>query len=361
MTLQEGSDAQPVPVDPGAPPPAPLGVTEIEEIRDHDDIALDDAWKVARAEEAAKAGQSGADTVAGAPPAAEPPATPPPKEQQQPAAQAEPQSVPYPRFVEVNTAKAKAEQDAAYWRGVAEARQQQGTQPGQPPAPPTPEQRLASINSEIVTLAEKFDAGEITYADLKKQEQALEQKKLAIHGEMLSAKAPPAPGKPEGDALYLETLTSQLEQQHPWVTVFESVGTKAEWGFVNQQATQNLIDRGIDPTAGALGKYELRKEMATLMDKLGPSLVAERAQAKGIALPGQPPQPSQTVQPPPKSPAAVAREKKLGMAEAAPPNLAAMAGGAGPEAVTVENMAMMSEADYDKLPEATRRKALGIT
>jgi hypothetical protein len=292
-------------------------------------------------------------------------------QQQQPAG--EQVMIPKARLDEALAKGDEKAAEAAYWKGRADALAQ-GQQPpkngqqqpsGQQQQQPTAEARLAEIQAQSDALAAKFDNGEITMADLTKQQRDLTNKEAAIREEILLAKVRPAQAQPAdqgSDQLYLDTLTAQLEQEHPWVGVFDKVGSDTDWNYLKATAIDNLTARGIDPTKGNLGRYELRKEIATLADQLGPSLVAAKATAKGIAIPGQTPSPGgQQQQKPRLSPQAQARDAKLGKAENAPPNINAMNGNAGemdglPSEARLETM---SDDDIGNLPANVRSRLLG--
>ncbi len=370
MTIAGNDSAQPKPEDQTAPPAAdqqphrPLNITAIEEV-DPDDIEHRNAMAAAEAEEAAaRAPKDDAATGTVSPAPAEPQApTDQPLQPGQPPATVA--MIPKPRLDEALSKTEKALQEAAYWRGRAEAALPPG-QPGAPgaqPPPATPEQRLSAIHTEIDALAEKFDACEITMKDFKAKERELQTSEQAIREEVLVAKVKPAsaPQQGGGDALYLNTLTAELETAHPWVNVFEQVGTDADWNYLRTLATDNLLARNIDPSAGPVGTFELRKEIAALADKYGPALLSDRAKAKNVALPGQaqPPAPPQ----PGLSPEAQARQAKLTQQAAAPPSLASMNGSVSPVSgePSEAQLATMTDDDYDKLPEAVRRKARGIS
>lgn len=359
-TLPAPIDAQPPAAPAAEPAPAPVDV---------DDIELQEALAAVKAEETSSAQPQQPETPA---PAAPQPAAP---QAQQPAGeQPAAPMIPKARFDEVNSRAAKAAEEAAYWRGVAEARAQAQTAPqgGQPapaaPAPPTPEQRLADIATATEALAKRFDDGEITMTDFKREERKLADQEQAIREEILLKKVQPAaPAQNGGDQeLYLETLTAQLETQHPWVGVFDQVGTQSDWAFLKNRAIENLVERGIDPSKGAVGKYELRKEMAQLADAYGPALVGDRARAKGIALPNaqasQAQQPSPQPQRPALSPQAQARAAALEKAAGAPPDITALNGHSGdsggiPSEASLE---AMSDEAITALPKAVRDKLMGI-
>lgn len=363
--------AQPNPADQpnpavvaGATPetPPPLGVTSIEEI-DPDLQELQDAKAAAKAEEAAPPASAAEQVNGNAAPAAAA-SEPPPRDQK-------PQGimVPKERLDEALNQRDEARQQAAYHRGLAEARTPQG-QPagnGQQPAAPTPEQRLAEVHTAIDALAEKFDAGEITMTDFKKQERALDTKAQGIREEVLLAKVPKAATAPEGnggDTLYLETLTADLEKNHPWVAIFDKAGTDADWKYLEDTARGRLAERGVKDIKGAVGSYELRKEIASLTDELGPALLTTRAKAQGLTLPGQSSPPAgqpQQQQPQPLSPTAQNRLGKLQQQGNAPPDVSAMGGGSAGAGVPDSSIAEMSDEEIAALPQATRRRLLGTT
>jgi hypothetical protein len=330
-------------------------------VTDIDELDLQAALKE---EEAEKASATGAQTVEGTPAV---PAAPKPQEQN-PSPHGEVVMIPKGRFDEVNAAKSKAENEAAYWRGQAEARAAQtAPAPGAAAAPQpqqTPEQRIAAIDAQLDDLAKKFDDGEMTLVDVRKQERTLQAQVDAIREEARPKPAAAAPANQGGDALYLETLTAQLEDAHPWVKVFDAVGTASDWGYLKDRAITNLTARGVDPRNGNLGRYELRKEIAALTDELGPALLTASATKAGIALPGQSPKPAAPAQPTPPvlSPEAKARQAALLKAQGAPPNLNAMTGAAGESGIVTEaQLDGMSEDEIGALPASVHNKLLGLS
>lgn len=333
--------------------------TTAPEFVDMDDAELQQAVAAAQAEEAASP-QAAAGTDA-QPQQAKPAA--PQGTEPQPA----PIMIPKVRLDEALAAKQKAEQEAAYYRGQAEARATapppQGGQP-QAPQPPqlTAEQRLTQIAAANEQLAKQFDDGEITMAEYKRQERTLAQQENQIRDQQLLAKVPQAP-KSGTDELYLETLTAQLEEKHPWVPIFDQAASEADWKYVKDRATENLVARGIDPRNGALGVYELRKEMSALCDALGPTLVGARAQARGLVLPGTQQRQQQPPQTPQLSPAAQARQAALAKAAGAPPDIHSMVGHTGPAdgSPTDASILAMDEDAIGALTPHVRNKLLGIS
>lgn len=355
------------------PPVAPAETAQAAEatgapavVPDVDDLELNEAKAAAKAEETAAPGDEQQQTA---------PAdgTQPPQPAVQPTEQRQPvPMVPKPRFDEALVRATKAEQAAAFWHGRATAQAATPAQPAGQQAPPaaapeTPEQKLAAIQTRQDDLAKKFDDGEITMAEYKRQERALQNDEFTIREEVTLSKVKPAtaPAQTGGDELFLDVETGKLEQAHPWVGVFDRVGTDAEWGFLKQQAVDNLAARGVDIRNGSIGRYELRKEISQLCDRYGPGMVAARAQANGIAIPGsqQAPQPQPQPSAQPRlSPTAQARQTSLDLARNAPPDINRMNGvGADGGLPSDARLEAMSDEDIGALPVATRNRLLGIT
>ena len=285
--------------------------------------------------------------------------------------------IPIARLNEELNKRHTAELEAARWRGVAEARgQQQQPQPqGGPqqqpqPQQPTADQRLATVHTKQDELATKYDNGEITYAELTKQTRELSNQEQGIREELLLAKVKPAAQAKQPSDLYLEDRTNAIAAEHLWVDVFEQVGTEIDWKYIRDRAVGNLIDNGVDVTTSA-GILALREESAALMDQLGPHMLADKATAKGIAIPGpQQPKPGQQQQPPagtgtrqgqpPLSPIAAIRKGKLGVEANQPPDLARMNGTNDTSMPTDASIESMGEDAYDRLPDAQRNRLLGI-
>lgn len=368
----------PAAADNAAPPAAETtsGLTFVyPQPIDPDDVDLAAAKTEVQAEKASDDAAPGVDATNGQDGQQQPPAAAAPGQTAQTAPGKTPnvevQMIPKPRLDEALAARSEAERAAAYWQGVAKAREPAAAaQPGQQQqqqAQPTPQEKLVAITAEQDALALRFDAGEISMADFKKAERQLNAAEQSIREEALAARLRPAQQPASnGDDLRLNELTADLEKQHPWVQVFDQVGTDRDWDYLKATAIDNLVAKGIDPTKGNYGRLELRREMSALADELGPSLIGKRAQAQGIILPSaQAPAPGQQQQQQQqRSPNAAARASKLELASGAPPDISSMTGhqssnpGAPPTDIAIEGM---SEADYDKLPAGVRNKLLGIS
>lgn len=375
---------QQLPTDQNATPGAqtqPEPQTE-PEVTDVDDKALADAAAAAQAEDAAGGGTAGTTVEPGqsqqqpTQPAAQDPAQP--GGQQQPST--EPVLIPKARFDEVGGQRDKALEQAAYWRGVAEARggTQQPAKPGDAqPQPqqqqtPTPEARLTEIHAKQDALAVRLDNGEITMAEFTRDNRALQTQENTINAEVLTSKLTPAQQNADGNELYLDAVTAQIETQHPWVQVYEAVATKSDWQYIRDTAFNNLVEKGVDPTTPR-GTLALREEAATLMDKYGPVFLTDKATAKGIKLPTGQTQPApqqqqqqpagqQTQKPRLDTIISGARDAKLTLAATQPPNLSNMGGTpASVGELNESGIEGMTETALEDLSEAQVQRLLGIT
>lgn len=354
MTLQEGTtDAAQSPTDTTTPTATDTPVAAGTPVVDVDLKELLDAHAAAKAEEAGKGTQEGqqeAGTEAQTPTD--------PKPQDPPAAGKEPMPmIPKARFDEVLSERERLAQETAYWKGVAEGRGPAPAPAAPQPPPITPQQHVNALRLEKASLAKKFDDGEITMSELTAKQDEIDDRIHAVREEALVSKVGNRP-QPQTDDFGLQSETAKLEESHPWVKVLEAIpNNDADWDYLRGVAISNLASRGIDATSGKFGTYQLRKEIAELADHYGPTLFGPRAQAHGIALPG-------TQQPQPKmSPAAQARQAKLDTMSNAPPNVPAMNGapGTGTGQPSTGQLETMSDEDIGKLPDAVRRKLLGIT
>jgi hypothetical protein len=347
--------------------------TVAPEFVDPDDVELAEARAAVKAEEAGGAGggEGGAD---GAPAA----------QQQDPAkaaaAQADPAGdvkIPKARLDEEIGKRSKAEQDAAYWRGVAEARAQaaapaQAAQQQQQPLQKTPAEQIADLRVEKAAIAKKFDDGEISYADATAAQDAIDDKVFAIRE--LSFKSsipqPQAQAQSGDDGLVLEERTVALEQAHPWVTVFDQLASKtgdeSDWDWLAAKAKSGLAAEGVELKNDTRSKLMLRTRISELADQYGPALIGERAKTAGIAIPGQktPQGQQQQQQPGPGlSATAKARQEALAKAANAPPDLNSMTGSSAEDlgAPSDARIEAMSEDEIAALPKATRQRLMGLT
>lgn len=265
--------------------------------------------------------------------------------------------IPKARLDELIRERDEARLEAARLQGRLEAVQPVIPPTGQtqqptPPRQPTNEEKLADVHTRQDALAAKFDAGDITYSEMLKEQRALNAEEQAIREAQLLAKVTPAAAPQSGNDLYLEALTKQLEDAHPYVLAFTD---KAHFNILVHEAKKSLADKGVQLADTPEGRYTLRKEIAELSDSWGPRFYP------GYQVSGkQQQQPAQ----PQLSPAAAARAGKLALQSTMPPDLSSVAptGGTGQGGgLTNAQIEAMTEDEILALPKATRDRILGIT
>jgi hypothetical protein len=351
MTTMAGNDQQethaPNPgeiVESAAQPAAPAQ----PEPTDVDDIELRDAKAAAQAEEAGKAG-TGEDGKPAAAPAAQPGVQEQPRGTEPPA----PIMIPKARLDEEIGKRTNLEHEVARLNGQLEATkafvQKPAPAPAQPAAPQkTADERLAEVHAKVDALAAKFDAGELTYAQMKQQERTLASEEQSIREEQLLSRVKPQQPAAAGDPLYLDRLTADLEANHPYLAAITS---EIDFNWLVSRAKEELAAENV-PLKGDMGNYRVRERVAILSDRFGEVLTGKKIALPGAAQPsnGQP------------SADAQARAAKLNLATDLPPNLASMTGASQPGAPTDRAIESMSDDEIAALPKAVRDKMiLGAT
>lgn len=266
----------------------------------------------------------------------------------------------------------KARQEAAYWRGVAEASRrnagQQPPQPGQrqtaPQAPVqqqrAPEQQIAAIRAQQVEIARKFDEGEIGFEEAERQRVALEDRVFEIRAQALRQPQQQAPGERYLSDIRLEEKTQELEQAHPYVALIPD--ESPYWDMLKIEAVPIARQRGIQIGRDGFGvdpwnEFQRRQVMAELTDKYGPTWFPDHKPAP--RQPSTAPSPATSPQQSGLSPAAAARAAKLDQQAAAPPDIPGMGTTAGGTTeVTESQIEAMSEEEILALPAATRNRFL---
>lgn len=289
IAATETSAAPVVPVNPTPPAPIEQNTAEL----DPDAAAL----AAVRADIAAgKTDDS---------PASPTPDTPAPAAQAQPAAPAAPKPasnvVPAAAMLAERRARQNAELAAAELRGrvaVLEsmARPADPNAPA-PQAPAAPVDRVTQIDQEIDTLAERFDRGDITMAEFKRQERVLQDEQRALREQQQQRQAV------ETDTS-LEQHSAQLMTQYPVVAKLNAAQVDA----LTQMAYADAALEGKPIGVGVEGTKDLRTRIAVLAQaKFGQT-------APGSAAP-TPPAPSRQMQ---------NTSAALDKAQAAPPDVSQM-------------------------------------
>lgn len=290
--------------------------------------------------------------------------------------------IPKARLDEVLKDRDEAEQRAAYWQGRAEGSGGRKTGEGeegkgeqQAAAEVTPDEIIAQGEKELLALAEKYEAGEVTERERVEQEIAINrtiqdarEKRLLDIQRQERGQQQQQPAKGSND-LYLDRLTAQLEVDHPYTAHIQG---ERHWNFLRDLAAEQLTAEGVTLTNDAVGTYTLRERMAMLTDDYGPimtGITKEQLQSsnagqqqgqQGQGQQGQQGQQQQTGQSQPggMSPAAKARADKLALAEGHPPDTTNLGSSGQHEEITEARINTMTDDEIAALPETTLRKIL---
>jgi len=375
--------------------PAPVITSDEPVFQDPDDIALAtlraDAGEVTPVAEPTPAEAEAAATTAEAEAAALKLAAGPAAGDPEPEPEPEPDTgkgkvpmIPKPRLDKALSERDEAIRTAAYYKGMADASRpaaQPGAEPSEPqpeePKPQTPEEQLAAIRAKEISLANDYESGALSLADLTKQQQELRDQEYQVRDAMLieRAKKEVQPAQPAGSDMRLQELTADLEREHPYVNLIAthdadgnptglSEGQVARhWDYLHTEAALQLAEEGLDLRGKALSpneQYILREKMAELADTYGPvwlgkSAAAPPPAAKPAAAPGP-----KAPQPTPMSRTAQDRLNAIGRRQDMPVDLNALTGtGGDPTDPSEQELLAMDEETILALPAATRRRLLG--
>lgn len=327
--------------------------TDAEDETDKDGTEVKEAEPVAEAEPA-KAGEAPAPQEGG---------------EAKPAAAAEPAA---PKMVPIGRLNAVAKQrdeialQAAYYKGQADlqAKQPAVAATGDAPVEKTPQEQIAGIREQKFALASELDEGSLSqreYAEkLSKLDDAeYEVRQAAIKPAPAADPAPaPAPVAPASD-LYLDRLTADLEEAHPYLALIGDPTADAEAkeriSHLAETARGQLTKEGVMVTADARGDYVVRERVAQLSDQYGPLWFPD-------AKPGQPVPAAGKDGLTPRQTATAA---KVALAETQPPNTSGLGRadtGIDETVADIESKIIsgkMSEDDIAALPSEVRAKIRG--
>lgn len=264
--------------------------------------------------------------------------------------------IPKQRFDEA-VGKARAEASEArereeFWKGVAAGRAQGapvGSDPqAVPQAPLTPEDQIAAVRTEQTTLAKAYDDGDMSMAEYKAADVALDDQ---VHGIRAAAAQPVPQGEPAAppEDLRLQELTASLNDAHPYIQ--EGVLDEASWRFLSTKALDSLAEQGVDLPRGVelspSQQYLFRKEVATQSDVYGPGL------APGFKVP---PAGAAATTKSSKDPSAVAaaRAEQLASAQQQPANTNGLGAGGGTVDISEEELVDLSDEEIENLPASVR-------
>lgn len=282
----------------------------------------------------------------------------------------QPKAVPFPRFREVNEglkterdARTRAEQEAAYWKGVAEGRIPVKDEPKEPEPDP-----VVALEAEMDALAKRYEDGEIGAVDFQKENRRLTRDLLKAEA---ARDAKPEPKEPEFD----QERYQQEIIEDPWVQDrFMEIAKANPWleqptpGLARglKHDLQALDDRVYELAAAEGVEIKPRTKRGEVMHRAFLMAAAHEAgiPAKyGWKPPAKEPDPKpEQKRPaqPPGSPTADQRKAKADLRRQHPgdPTQAGSAGAPGYEPSTEDILAMDDE-EFDALPESTKAKLRG--
>lgn len=341
--------------------------TLMPEDDDPDMIDLREAEKAIA--EANNAGSEDGEDGAEKPPAQEPAtqtAAPIASTEQQPTVEKQQIMIPKARLDEVLRERDEYAGKANYFRGIAEARGEMVKQPSGAPsnetATPTKtvQDVLDDISNAKIGLAEKYEAGEITAVEWKKQEVGLDRIERDMQSKLQAAEIERVQQQAKIEAQHavqsdnLNRQAAELEAKHPYTRLLRD----DQMAVLSKIASDQLRAQKIDPKADM---FKFRETLAALTDQYGPIMTGkEITQDNSASAKGSAQQNTAAGVKPTLSPMAQARQNKSRIAEQQPPNTNVLGSGGGtrPE-ITEADIMKMSDDELAALPPSIQSKFVG--
>lgn len=225
-----------------------------------------------------------------------------------------------------------------------------------------------AIEAELDKLAERYEAGQVSESEYRKQQRTLNKQLSRIEQEALLARIEervkaPAPQTSAAETRRLAQESSQIVTQHPYLEHLADEDMK----FLTRRAVQDLREEGVEfPANGQLSAEDrimVRQRVGQLSDRFGPVMTGldlrpkPAAGAQGNVQGSVPVQGRQANPQTPAMPSmAQARARALADARSAPPDISTMGQGKTDEGISKEQFLAMSEVEIEALPEATRQR-----
>lgn len=210
--------------------------------------------------------------------------------------------------------------------------------------------QITEAENKKIDLAQKYEDGDIGYAEMQKQMVALDkeirenQLKRINDVEQNARKVAAETVQQNNLKQVIDNEALSLQEKHPYIAAIDQLPEHLKnglWNQITSDAVANLLARGINPNSkDPEARVALVREKALLTDKYGPQYAK---------LPNQPQQPS--TQKTAISETALNREKKLEMASRQPPQVPRGIGTFDRE-VTKDQIAEMDE---DQLADMMER------
>lgn len=190
-----------------------------------------------------------------------------------------PPPVPYARVVQLTTANRALTEEAAYWKGVAEARANPAPAAPAPaaaaPPAPTAMDQIRAGEAALMEAVAQWEGGDLSASEMETARLRSLSQILNARDEMFAARllqvlgeridnAAARPGLVDAQALEVQIAT--LNSRHTWLQVM----TDADLAALEQIAQTEAQLRGQPFPPGAAGVAKLRNRVAQLSDIYGP-------------------------------------------------------------------------------------------
>lgn len=336
---------------------------------DNDPMVI--AGREAQAEiDAAEKGKAEAD------PASNPEVASPPEKTDNTGGDKGPIMVPKPRLDEALAEKDRYRTALAHAQGVIDVQKQMlqegkkapqnqdgGQQQDAAPAKPDTNTLIAQAEEKKLELAQKFDDGEITLSEMKKQEVALDREIRTLTEQSLKAVSEEAKKVAEetvSTAKAVEVIESQalkLAEKHPYIAEIDAQPPEIRagiWQAIEKEAVASLARKGINANDGTLNSHiALMNEKAALTNTYGPKYTGKQLQ------------PASQPENKPLSEKGQQLAQKVEMANQQPPSLAGAGSGVDQKTdLTEDDINSMSQdqlADLMKRSPHLVNRAVGFT
>lgn len=268
-----------------------------------------------------------------------------------------PDSIPYPRFSQVNKQLDATKRAMEYLRRqnealMAQRGQQQApatsqTQDPPPEAPKSPEELIQAANTQIDEAAERYDRGEISMAEFKRSEREAQDQIWQARQSSLQPQQPAREGL--GDEYVLAEHAARLEAENPWIGTFDPNDLKRLAVIARdtlEREGQRLGDTAHDTML-------LREKVSELTHLYGPAWYPDAIAGRGPQQPGNGARS--------ESQAAKDGRKAMETAASFPVDTQQAGRVARSEQITEDDVLKMSEDEIMALPASERARLLGTS
>lgn len=285
--------------------------------------------------------------------------------------------VPKPRLDEALAEKDRFKTALAHAQGVIDVQRQMlqegkvanqnqqvdGQQQEVTPTKPDAKTLIAQAEDKKLELAQKFDDGEITLSDMKRQEVELDREIRSLTEQSLKAVSEEAKKVAEDTVSaakaveFIESEALKLAEKHPYIAEIDAQPPEIRtgiWQAIEKEAVASLARKGINANDGTLNSHiALMNEKAALTNTYGPKYTGKQLQ------------PASQPEKKPLSEKGQQLAQKVEMANQQPPSLAGAGSGVDQKTdLTEDDINSMSQdqlADLMKRSPHLVNRAVGFT